>query len=458
LFVALVCWVEISSAQSFMAGVAKVNATLPLGAPLAGYNHGDRRVKFWPLPDPGREYTNWMTPSQGTLDPTWCKVLIMNDGDMEVAFVTIDAIGMDGSLASLSYDLAVDMGFRLPRNNVIFSGSHSHSGPGAISPQFLWAAAPATDLMVPALQILLGNTVASAMVEAQNNMAPAKIGVGQGMLYNATKNRRAGMGILKANSIDPHLGVIRIDTLDNQPIATLWNFAIHGVCYGPSNMKFSGDIMGYANELIESGVGGVSLFVNADAGDIDPGDGMCDNPPAFVGSGVMADMVMEIREVLPTTQTEVQFKAYSQSYYFGLANVNFTLARFDNCTIGGPLNICTICRILDCTIPLRLNDAWLENNPYFTAFSMHVMGESTVVVTIPGEGLFELGLEIYQDTANMNFNRTFLAGYSNNHMGYFATPDQYVLGGYESQLTFWGINTTAMVRAGCSIVANQVKP
>ena len=29
--------------------------------------------------------------------------------------------------------------------------------------------------------------------------------------------------------------------------------------------------MGYANSLIEQQVGGISLFINADAGDIDPG-------------------------------------------------------------------------------------------------------------------------------------------------------------------------------------------
>jgi hypothetical protein len=39
------------------------------------------------------------------------------------------------------------MGFPIPIDNVIFSGSHTHSGPGAISSDFLWALAPATDLM-----------------------------------------------------------------------------------------------------------------------------------------------------------------------------------------------------------------------------------------------------------------------------------------------------------------------
>ncbi len=42
------------------AGSARINATLPLGTPLAGYNHGARRVKDWPIPDP-KEYTTWMT-------------------------------------------------------------------------------------------------------------------------------------------------------------------------------------------------------------------------------------------------------------------------------------------------------------------------------------------------------------------------------------------------------------
>lgn len=42
--------------------------------------------------------------------------------------------------------------------------------------------------------------------------------------------------------------------------------------------------------------------------------------------------------------------------------------------------------------------------------------------------------------------------------GYFATPDEYDIGGYESQLTFWGIDTAALVAAGCQTVATVVRP
>ena len=30
------------------------------------------------------------------------------------------------------------------------------------------------------------------------------------------------------DSIDPHLGIIRVDDIEGSPIATVWNFAIHG--------------------------------------------------------------------------------------------------------------------------------------------------------------------------------------------------------------------------------------
>jgi hypothetical protein len=58
----------------------------------------------------------------------------------------------------------------------------------------------------------------------------------------------------------------------------------------------------------------------------------------------------------------------------------------------------------------------------------------------------------------MNFDQTFLVGYTNNHLGYFAPPDEYDIGGYESLLTFWGVGTAEMIRNGVKSVATQVKP
>ena len=58
-------------------------------------------------------------------------------------------LGSDGNLAQLAYDIAAAKGFKIPFENVALFGSHSHSGPGAITPEMLWALAPATDLLIP---------------------------------------------------------------------------------------------------------------------------------------------------------------------------------------------------------------------------------------------------------------------------------------------------------------------
>jgi hypothetical protein len=185
---------------------------------------------------------------------------------------------------------------------------------------------------------------------------------------------------------------------------------------------------------------------------------------------------------------------------------------------------------------------------------MVIDGQSTVIVTVPGEALIELGWQIRNDTLRLGFPRTFIFGYStplsfelasrmscriaeviahaikrssgfsvvstiefggllgnrvknippenrdqseqkkktpdqnfvssgkktigrtllnrrgstlrrvipycsayhrstctgNNHMGYFATPNEYNVGGYESALTFWGIETAERIR-NCTV-------
>jgi len=338
------------------------------------------------------------------------------------------------------------------------SGAHTHSGPGVIAPDFLWAIAPATDLMIPKLQRKFATTVANALLSAQNSMQPAKMGIGKGFLTGVTRNRRAGIShVTSYTTIDPHLGVVRVDKMDGTPLATIWNYAVHGICFGPSNMKFSGDIMGYTNDVIEETIGGTALFINADAGDVDPTPQACVGVPKCAGSSIIAAAVVKERNILPTSST-VKINVASQVIPYGLTSLNMTLQRFDNCTSGGPLDICSICMVLRCDLNLHLDEAWLEQNPRFTAVSFEILGNHTLMVTLPGEPLVELGWQVYNDTLKMGFDNTFLCGYTNNHMGYFATPNEYDIGGYESQMTFWGRDTAEKIRASCAQVASQVKP
>jgi len=254
------------------------------------------------------------------------------------------------------------------------------------------------------------------------------------------------------------LGVIRVDDMSGNPIATLWNFQVHPVCWGPDNMLFSSDLVGGVTQALEQQLSGaVVLFMQGDAGDIDPAPGMCNGQPKYYGIPLFLAGINNVRNAI-TMSTWMSIGVASQIVPFGPTNMNLTLGRLNNCTLGGPLDICSICTFLDCDANLHLPESWLEESPRFTAFRFTINTTDTAIVTMPGEPLVELGWWVRNDTIAMGFDLTFLSGYSNNHMGYFATPDQYNAGGYESLLSFWGEDTAVMVRSGVKTVAIQVAP
>lgn len=70
----------------------------------------------------------------------------------------------------------------------------------------------------------------------------------------------------------------------------------------------------------------------------------------------------------------------------------------------------------------------------------------------------ELGTWIRNATRVLGFNNVLLYGYSNDHLSYFTTPREYEVGGYESIMTFWGIDSAYKIRDCAVTVARHVKP
>eukprot|EP00753_Platysulcus_tardus_P013097 PLAT3615.5.p1 GENE.PLAT3615.5~~PLAT3615.5.p1 ORF type:complete len:483 (-),score=237.58 PLAT3615.5:182-1630(-) len=459
-------------AGSIRAGVVKVDATLPIGVPLAGFSA--RHDKLWPFPKlrlGKNRYTTWMQPSIGAWQPTWVKALVIDDGEgTRIAHLTMDAIGSDGGTVKNGWKQAHALGFTVPEEQTLFHASHTHSGPGAVSYEKLWQIAPATDLYIPGLQDQFGAKIAEALVTAEKQLQPVRLGFGMGKMYNVTHNRRANESpYVEPWSIDPYTGIFRVDTLDGQPLATVWNFAIHGTCLGTANLKFSGDIMGAACEAIEELIGGVALFINSDAGDIDPTGETCgenvEETHAFPGRYVIANHVAEFRKATPT-YTEGKVHTSSVVVDMGPTNMNVTVERFKLCKEAkeagveprGEINFCEYCMRTHCDWNAHLDGTWVENKPRYTGLRWDIGGTSKIMVTLPGEALEELGKQIRGDSQGMGFawEDTYLLGYSNNHLGYFTTPNEYLVGGYESQLSFWGLQTGERVRAAAKLALEAV--
>ena len=251
--------------------------------------------------------------------------------------------------------------------------------------------------------------------------------------------------------MDTTLNVIAVETVSGTPLATVWNFAIHGICFDAPNLKASADVMGAVNRYIESKAEtGVSMFLQADEGDVNPIFSVaCKYPEGtddFSGGLVIGDAVIALRKQLTPT-SNVRLTSSSHFVEFGPTQLNLTLARVDNCTRGGPLDICTLCDILDCDANIHLPSSWVEESARFTALDI-LNGESHILVSIPGEALTSVGFNIRKDIENLGYNGStaLLVGLANNHLGYIAGPVQYDRGDYESILTFFGRDTSLRVR------------
>ena len=93
------------------AGMTRVDITPPQGLELAGYPH----------------YPRYNT---GAHDPLWCACMYLNNGENEVAMVTLDLLFFSKKYVAAVRE-KVNAACGIPQGNIMISCSHTHSGPWA---------------------------------------------------------------------------------------------------------------------------------------------------------------------------------------------------------------------------------------------------------------------------------------------------------------------------------------
>ena len=164
-----------------------------------------------------------------------------------------------------------------PASNVLVNFSHTHSAPAFPG----WQPEPPeqTRLQEEYWDLLTAQTVESA-VQAQAALRPARVAAGWGACDIGVNRREMGpdglvfLGEVPDGETDPAVGVIRVDDLDGQPIAILCSLGCHTVVVGPRDQAASPDFPGPARRVVESTLGGLTLFLQACGGDVMPTGGM----------------------------------------------------------------------------------------------------------------------------------------------------------------------------------------
>lgn len=205
-------------------------------------------------------------------DPLFAKALVLQNGDTKAVLITIDAVAIgeigrigNGFLGEVRAELEKEPG--IPAASVLINASHCH---GIVR-------ADVAQLTVQAVR------------DAWKQLTPVKAGAGAGREDRISENRRIKMkdgsevdmrraysmprdeDIASVGPIDPQIGLLRLDRLDGQPLAVLYNFACHPIMGAPEAGN-TADYPGFASKVIEEslGSGALAFFVQGCGGDLNP--------------------------------------------------------------------------------------------------------------------------------------------------------------------------------------------
>jgi neutral ceramidase len=379
-----------SAAASLTAGASTVEVRLPAGVPLAGYGGFPRRA--W-LPDILGRYPNafWFSPSTGVHDFLRVRALAVESDGLRIFWLSIDLVAVDPTMVS-------DVRTRLsgPRGAppvLIVSASHTHSGPGAFAASAFWGFVAADREAGPVRRAILDGMERAAR-EAEGRRAPARLAWGKTTVTGVAASRLD-------QPLDPELGFLKFMGGDGHPVALVWNYAIHGTALGRSNSMLSGDLMADASARLEKDTGAPVLFVNGAAADVSPKE---HGWPGVESAGAaLATAALSAWRAAPAGRAAT----------LDVAQIHVSLpapaVSVRNCT-G---------RWMPRAARIGLGAA-LPSAADLTA----VRVGGTAWVTVPGELQTRLGLDI-KTAGRRSFDETFVAGYSNDYLGYFLTRQDY---------------------------------
>jgi neutral ceramidase len=239
--------------------VAALLITLAIVAPSSGafaqsnvLRAGAARVDITPTEDALPE--NYL----GILDRIHSRAIVLDNGTTTAALISVDA-GAVPDPVWLTVTSALEEELGIPRENVLITATHTHSVPRRAPDGY-------------------AQSIVESVRLAQARLVPARIGFGTGVSYiNVNRNiidpdtRRWWEGANYDGPSDKTVAVIELETLDGEPIAVYYNYAMHAVAAGQLDLV-SGDAPGTTSKYIEDSFDGdvVALWSSGAAGDQNP--------------------------------------------------------------------------------------------------------------------------------------------------------------------------------------------
>jgi neutral ceramidase len=500
------------TAEALQAGVDEEILDVPVGTALGGYT---ARAGFLgaagvvdarKIAEPGV-----FNPSIGVITAPRVKALALTAGPETVLIIKVDFCWVyEGMLFDLEQRLGPEYA-----GKIILAGSHTHSGWSQYQSQ------GPLKLGSGEMRELVYNRFISKIEEAARaaiaKRKPAKLGVFFDGNFDPTNqinhDRRGDNDMLPGGDVkDNHFYMIRVDGMDDKPIAAIPIFGEHGTLNGEDNPFASTDAPGAIERVFEEQFDSRVLVMHLQSagGDNSPtGHGGIDcnvkpgkaSDPCFSwateeghGRAAVQELMAAWQAAGSSMKSTVELEMLTKSVETGPDPKTFTIrdgalayAPFDrtktpdgkvydeqgnilspidefNAPVGAGLCESETamfpaaaipgtegikpygsCLLLDQAAPI-LGDifdvdlAVDETHPVCettrTTISALRIGDY-VIGTMPGE-LTVMLAEYLRSKSPVPADHTILVSYAQGHMGYLLRPEDWLQGGYEPSVTFWG--------------------
>jgi len=418
------------------AGAARCEISPPQGIYLIGY--GDRSKG-----------------NIGVHDPLTATALVLGDGLQQVAVIALDILTIN--------EFIVDrIRGRLAPLEVILCCSHTHAGPIAYADE----KSPRQDQAY--IDSLVENIV-GLVQDAVEVVQPAKLEISKGEAMVGI-NRREKMpdghfeiGRNPDGPIDRSLQVVSVYPVSgnkDETIATLVNYACHGTVLGPDNLLVSADWIGTMRGEVEAATGGLVLFLQGAAANINPDmyweDGNAFEMAAEQGS-VVSQAVLETLEAGSEAIQDTPLKLERAEAWLPTETAVTTSRPPKN--YGAPLlamaNLPGFLSFLADWL-LKKRYPWkpvIEARDGYWSVPMRIntlrIGD-LVLVTYAAETFTEIGMKVKSDSPA---SHTLFASVSDGCISYLHTADSHDEGGYEVDVAPLAYRYPGKLQASCEDIA-----
>jgi hypothetical protein len=403
----------------------------------------------------------------------WATALALSHSGTTVVVLDIDIQILTNQRAD-EIRKAVSQATGLPVENIRASATHTHSGP---TPYKSWIE-KGYELVDPWFE-QLARSCAEAAQDALHAVQPVVVRFGRGHSH-INANRRcvtpAGerfLGVNPDGACDHEVGVIRFDSFDGTPVATLVNYACHATIMGPANRLLTPDYPGAMKRVVEEAVGGRCLFLQGSAGDQGPVQGFQADTSVYRALGAtlgheVARVALELksipsfntlREVLPSGAPlgmyDAEFlaeiawplrvleKDIPVAVREGLPerkvaaeNLEKWKSKLKSAREAGDDAAAAEATYMARRADLQLRMADDFGGKTSTGVRTHfITFGNMALVGCNIEPFCEIGLAVKKSSP---FAMTFMSGYTNGRLAYMATAEEWPKGGYEVENSPFG--------------------